>query len=924
MIFTVHLYSQKGEIKGTVKDPLTNETVIGASVMYASGKGTVTDINGNYSIKLDTGTYTITFLFLGYEPFTQKVTVGNSVVTLDAALKLKTLDEVEIVSDVAKNRETPVAFSNVGAKQIEEEIGTRDVPMILNTTPGVYATEQGGGSGDARMNMRGFDQTNIAVMIDGVPVNDMENGQVFWSNWSGIGDVTREMQVQRGLGASKLAIPSVGGTVNIITKGIDQKFSVRAKQEVTDYGLFKTTFGVNTGNLKGNWGITAGGSHKWGEEWVDGTPTKEWAYFFKVQKRFKKQVISLSVIGATQSHGQRYSRLPIGIYSKKLADKLGINTDSLYRNTPYTTATQGERGLRYNPEQGTLNGDVFNSSVNHYNKPAFNLSHFWNPTEKITVSTVAYLSVGSGGTSYLKTSIGRDSANGQLNVQPTYDANIIHYSPFYSTTEHSATNYLLTSVNQHLWYGVLSSLNYKFNENFNILAGIDARYYKGTHYQTPFDLLGADYMADGTSDPNQPNGAGNYQYYIKRLGDRIVRNYDVKVNWGGLFAQAEYKRDKWSAFLTGSISDKSYQRIDYFKKKDLLINGSWFPQEVGYGDALYYNSTGYILALKGGSVTTNGDTTFITNPGKPKVTILNATKYTINSPEAKEATTNKKWFPGYTIKGGANYNINLHHNVFINLGYMNMAPASSNVFDLNNHEYLDIENQKVYAIEGGYGLHFSRFATNLNLYYTLWKNKPFTGSAQTPDGTEYYNVNGMDALHKGIEVDGNYKIMKNLSADAFVSIGDWKTISARKAYIYDQSNNLIDSVDFSAKGVHVGDAAQWQFGGALRYEIIKNLYIKPRFTYFMKHYANFDPTTLVSSNKDRESWLMPPYGMFDLFAGYDKTFWKINVAFTVGVTNLLNTVYITDGLNGKNFDASTTTVYMGMGRRITFGLKVGF
>ncbi|MES2396484.1 MAG: TonB-dependent receptor plug domain-containing protein, partial [Bacteroidota bacterium] len=124
---------------------------------------------------------------------------------------------------MAKIRETPVAFSNIGAKQIQEELASRDLPMLLNSTPGAYATEQGGGSGDARVTIRGFDQRNVAVLVDGVPVNDMENGQVYWSNWDGLGDVTRNVQVQRGLGASKLALASIGGTMNIITKGIDSK-----------------------------------------------------------------------------------------------------------------------------------------------------------------------------------------------------------------------------------------------------------------------------------------------------------------------------------------------------------------------------------------------------------------------------------------------------------------------------------------------------------------------------------------------------------------------------------------------------------------------------------------------------------------------------------------------------------------------------
>ena len=85
----------------------------------------------------------------------------------------------------------------------------------------MYATKSCGCFGDARITIRGFAQENIAVLINGVPVNDMENGKVYWSNWAGLSDVTTAMQVQRGLGSSKLAISSVGGTINIITKTTD-------------------------------------------------------------------------------------------------------------------------------------------------------------------------------------------------------------------------------------------------------------------------------------------------------------------------------------------------------------------------------------------------------------------------------------------------------------------------------------------------------------------------------------------------------------------------------------------------------------------------------------------------------------------------------------------------------------------------------
>ncbi len=922
------------EIKGTVKDATSGETIIGASVMYAAGRGGVTDINGNFLIKIDSvGDYTLTISYVGYEPQKQKIKAQGKTINLNFSLQVTSLNEVEVVADVAKTRETPIAFSNVSQKQIEEELGTKDLPMVLNTTPGAYATEQGGGSGDARINMRGFDQRYIAVMVDGVPVNDMENGAVFWSNWDGLGGITRSMQVQRGLGASKLALPSVGGTINILTNGIDQKMGASIKQELTSFGLYKTSFGYNSGQLKGGWGFAIAGSRKWGTEWADGTYVDGWSYFMKVQKRFKKHLFSVSVNGAPQSHGQRYTRMPIAVLSKQMAQKLGINADSVLKASNYTRTFNDERGLKYNPDWGMLNGKEFSAEFNYFHKPAFNLSHFWTPNDKLNVSTVAYLSIGTGGGAYMMnaTSVNR-LVDGTQDMQSVYDGNIkARPVAFYSSTEHASTNYLRAQRNDHLWYGVLSSWTYKVNKNLTALIGIDGRYYKGSHFRTPLDLMGGDFAID-YADKNQPVGTGNGSFYVKKVGDKISFYNDNKVMWGGAFVQAEYKKNKWSAFITGTISDKSFQRIDYFKQRDLVIGGITFPQEVGYGQALYYNGSSYLTSTNGTSahdgestVVVNGDTTFM-GTGIYRKYILNAKRYTNQSAEARPSTTDKKWYLGYTIKGGANYNINDHHNVFVNLGYMNMAPNMNAVFDNSNHLFAEIKNQRIHAIEGGYGMKYSNFNAMVNLYYTYWKDKPMTPQV-TPEGM-YFNVNGIEALHKGVEVNANYQFSKKLSADITLSLADWKTVSASKAYISDEDGIVRDSVEFSAVNVHVGDAAQFQLGGSIRYEIIKHLYFKPRYMFFGKHYANFDPSTLYGATADHESWKMPSYGLLDLFIGYDYKVWKVKLGITAGVSNVLNTVYITDGLNNSsgatNFDANSATVYMGMGRRMNVGLRIGF
>ncbi|MCC6447832.1 MAG: TonB-dependent receptor, partial [Chitinophagaceae bacterium] len=409
------------------------------------------------------------------------------------------------------------------------------------------------------------------------------------------------------------------------------------------------------------------------------------------------------------------------------------------------------------------------------------------------------------------------------------------------------------------------------------------------------------------SNANQPVGMypndPNFQYSMKRKGDKILTDYEGKVMWGGIFAQIEYKKQKWSAFVTGSISETGYQRKDYFRKKDLVLSDTTLSQVIGFADVITYNGV----------------------------------QYDRNSPEAKTSTTKRKWFLGYTAKAGANYNINGHQNVFINAGYLKMAPKFDLVFTTTNLENTKVKMTEVVAAEIGYGIKYKKFATNINLYYTSWRNKPLSEfpTIRISGNDYYYQLNGLNANHSGIELDFIYKLSKNLDIEGLASIGDWTTQTQDEVYLFDVNTDLIyDTVQFSAKGIHVGDAAQIQLGGSIRYEIVKNLFIKARYTYFAKNYSKFalldlgvtynTNGTIRADNRDRESWKIPDYGLLDLFAGYNFNYWKLRFTISAGVTNALNTVYINDAMNGSGFNASSSIVYMGTGTKFNIGLKISF
>ena len=256
---------------GTGEEPLVGANVI----VEGTELGGVTDAEGKFVIETGTGTFDITASYIGYVSQTKSVKVGDIVgsVSFDLETDVVALTALEVLASRA-DETTPVAYTTVSKEEMEVRLGSQDIPMILNTTPSVYATQQGGGAGDARINVRGFNQRNVAVMINGVPQNDMENGWVYWSNWDGVGDATSSIQMQRGLSAVNLATPSIGGTMNIITDPAAHEKGGKFKQEVGEGGFLKTTLNYNSGLINDKLAISGTIVRKTGDGFIDGTWTE--------------------------------------------------------------------------------------------------------------------------------------------------------------------------------------------------------------------------------------------------------------------------------------------------------------------------------------------------------------------------------------------------------------------------------------------------------------------------------------------------------------------------------------------------------------------------------------------------------------------------------------------------------------------------
>lgn len=903
LLVAFNSFAQKTGVKGTLTDAVTSEPLIGATVSAGGTKATATDLDGNYFLGLEDGDYTISISYVGYTPIEKNVSIKGNTINISIALETKVLKEVEIVADIAIARKTPVAFSNITPQKIQEQLGAQDLPMILNSTPGVYATQRGGGDGDARISIRGFNSQNVMVLLDGIPMNDMHNGRVFWSNWFGLDNQTKSIQVQRGLGASKLAIPSIGGTMNILTSGIEASRRFIIKQEFGNNNNLRTTLSYNSGKLKGDWSINSAISYGKNDGWVDNLNSERFFYYLKIEKQLGKHHFSLSGFGAPQTSAQRgFVTTPVFTYSLSEAQKLGMDTTGVVKyafNRKYNPTW----GYLRRKESGHNNAqEIYRTNINQYHKPVLSLRDFWNLNDKFYLTNMVYASFGSGYGTQLQS--GADlvsgNSNGELDIQKEYDKNFFA-KPGSATSIapglRKSENFLRKNYNDHSWYGTLSTFSYNPSRKLEISGGFDLRYFEGRVYSKLDDLLGGDY-ADISPDLNANPKTPKY------VGDILQQNIKRKIGWSGVFAMAEYKSGWWTAFINVSGSYSGYQQTNYFLKKTLNVGDTTL--NIGYNDIINYQNV----------------------------------TYDRNSAGLTHNTTEIQYLKGGVVKGGMNFNLDEKQNVFFNVGYFSRAPLMDFVIASNNKIVEGVKNEEIESFEIGYSVKSSMFSANINGYYTIWNNRPvrvtLTDPANPGDPISSY-ASGMSALHKGVELDFAFRPIKVLTFEGMVSLGDWEWTKAATAILFDQTGNEVARAKFDPTGVKVGDAAQFTYAASLRYEPIKGVYIKPQFNYFSKNYSNYSPEALVVTNFEnnfgpnigRQSWRLPDYGMVDLSCGY--AFFNNNhkYDFRASVQNILDSFYITDAQDngygtGQTFSVQSANVNVGLGRRWVFSVTATF
>ncbi len=891
MVFTTMTgYSQ---ISGTVIDEEANQPLPGATVVIKGTQiGTTTDFDGLFSISEAKAGDILVITFIGFDAAEEEAYDGMEVVLQTALNQLSEVVVTSGVIDVAKVRETPVAVSAISVSEITLKTGNLEFPEIINKTPGVYATKQGGGYGDSRISLRGFDQRNTSFLINGQPVNDMENGWVYWSNWQGLTDVASGIQIQRGLGASRLAVPSVGGTVSIFTKAASKSQGGKVLQMIGNDGYKKTGVSYNTGKNEKGWASSFLLSRWEGDGYVYNTSGEGYTYFAAVgyAPEGSAHELNFSFLGAGQWHHQRDVWVSIRDYQNF-----------------------GSEGIdqRWNSNGGTLNGEEFSMRRNFYNKPLATFNWDWEINSNLKLATSLYGSAGRGGGTgprgnnyrngvsdilpfrkdltehYLENGRGSRDANGFIdfdavvaNNQATtegytgdiggYEGLLIGSNGFRDSNVNREVLVRRASMNSHNWVGGISNLEGQFGK-FKTSIGVDLRSYTGYHYRTLNHLMGL----DGYYSTGNRNSAGQIiettveasPFKNTGLNGPKIDYYNVgKVGWQGLNTMVEYGGDKLTAVVQAGLSNQAFQRIDYF-------------DQVGNPESEVQNQGG-----------------------------------------------------GY-IKGGANFNIDEKQNVFFNTGFISRQPQFGAVFpNYGNDINPDLQNEEITSFELGYGFTANDFSFNINAYTTTWGNRFVQrnlSNQQGVDGSAQFK--NIDVVHNGIEFEGKYRLSNATKFKGMLSIGDWRYTKDFEAELFDDQQQSIGTGTLYLKDAKVGDAAQFTANIGVDQRITKNISMDLDYRFVDGLYADYSITDSEFTNPDNAGALkLPSYGLFDLgVTGKIGNGWTIRA----NINNLLDETYIAESnSNIHASDASTTwngvdtrnSVWFGFGRTWNASLTYRF
>lgn len=889
LFYFLSLSIGQSSVLGILNDADTKQGLAGVVVtVKGTAIGTTSDAKGVFQLdNLPQGNITIVFDLADYES-TQKDIVVTDFPLIDLGI-IKLINNTGI--DLTTQEEIIPVITVTDAELDDNGGGNDNISGLLTASRDVFMSAAAFVFGPARFRIRGYDSENTLLYLNGVPVNELENGRTSWNQWGGLNDVLRNRSINIGLGATDYSFGGVGGASHIDTRASRQRAQTRISYSSSNRSYRHRVMAThNTGMTEKGWALSLSGSRRWAQEgYIEGTFYDAWAYFLSVDKVINKShALNLTAFGAPLRRGRSAAS------TQEIYDLAGSNY--------------------YNPNWGYQNGQKRNARSSHSHQPMFILRHDWTLGNNALLTTAASYQFGANGGTALDwfdapdprpdyyrnlpsnfTNESQEVADGVANTLSTSEeARQINWAQLYEInygnlvtiedangTGESVTGYQSQYIIEDRRY---DSKEFNFNTNYqNVIndkltvhAGLSYQIYKGENYKVVEDLLGGEFYIDvdkfalrdsiGNSDARQ-NDLNNPNRILAE-GDTWGYNYDANIH-------------KPEAWLQGLWSSR---KVDFFAAVNVSNTSFWRTGNYRHG----------------------------------------------RFPNNSFGNSERQSFLNYGVKGGLTFKVDGRNYVFANGSYMTRAPYFRNAYvSPRTRDQLvpNLTSETIYSGEAGYLLRSPNLKARASVYYTEHKDRikllRFYNDFERAFGN--YILSGVNEQRLGTELAIEATVVAGLKVSAVAAIGQYIYTSRPQATIVQDNTDAFEvdgnsSFTIYSDNYYIPGMPQAAYTAGLNYRSKKFWFANLNFNYFDNIYMDFSPERRRADavfgieddnlfNEIIEQEKVDPAFTLDFFAGKSFKFGSTFLYLTVGVSNVLNNQnFITGGFEQLRFDTQNRDV----------------
>ena len=915
LLFSISAVSGQGEIavRGKIMDQFLNTPIEGVKVSAKTENSaelytTTSDNSGAFQLMIPSGsTAELTFskadfliLSKSVDATTSNVDLG--VIQLEASLSTKEEDIIPVVT----------------LSESDDSDDDGNISTTLSSSRDPFLNTAAFNFGAARFRIRGYAYAYSTVYFNGVPINDIERGGIYWGTWGGLNDVMRNHTAVLGLAPADFGYGDIGLNTTIDTRAMSQRKQLRASFAVSNRSYRnRAMLTYSTGQLKNGWAVSASASRRWADEgFVEGTFYDAYAYFLSVDKKIgRKHTINATLFGAPNARGKQSAA------TKELFDLSGSNY--------------------YNSYWGYQNGKKRNSRVSHTNLPTAVLRHDWNISDKAILTTAISYQKGENGSTALDWYEAPDP-------RPDY----YRYLPSYANKEQAGA---VEEVLRNKFAALQVDWDKMYAANRASFATVEDA--NGIAGNTVTGKRALYVVEDRRYDPTRINAATTLNAY---LGDKLIlttglsyqnhQTHNYKLLDDLLGAEFYVDIDKFAAF--NAAGDKDFIQNDLDTPNKIIKEGDKFG----------YDYVNHVTRLNGWAqlelrlrkfnlfAAGNAGTVNFWRDG-----LVRNGKFPDNSFGKSEVQN----FKEYGVKAGALFKINGRNYLFANGSINNQAPLMRYAFvsPRTRNQVVDgLKTSLVQSVEGGYEMKAPKAKFRLLGYYTsffdlvnsnsFYLDNAIRTSAGTSGGFVNYIMTNVDVISTGVEFATEVEVLPSLRLKAVAAIGQTFHTNRPNVTVYlDERAEELRRTTVYIKNFNISSGPKNAYNIGLNYSGKQHWFASLNFNYFDNNWLGFYPERRTleavanSSNPEydvdfiergSDLWnkiidqdKAPAGFTLDLFCG--KSFqidWDNYIYVNIGINNILNkTDLITGGYEQSRFDFRNKDVdrypnryYYGYGR----------